>query len=118
LQNGNDPSIRGNEFVVYYSWILYCGMCLGIHGYYIGEMTLSLFRTGITIISNERMSVGLLADARTIELFIEKKLELEKKLYAVMEGKMRYRVDRAKYGCYSDGDYEANGRCGYEIIVN
>ena len=71
MQNGNDPSIRENEFVVYYSWILYCGMCLGIHGYYIGEMTLSLFRTGITIISNERMSVGLLVDARTIELFIE-----------------------------------------------
>jgi hypothetical protein len=45
------------------------------------------------LLLSQREKERRLADARTIELFKEKKLELEKKLY-VMEGKMRYQVDR------------------------
>ncbi|KAL3765348.1 hypothetical protein ACHAWU_002266 [Discostella pseudostelligera] len=47
------------------------------------------------LLLSQREKERRLADARTIELFKEKKLELEKKLY-VMEGKMRYQVDRTK----------------------
>ncbi len=47
------------------------------------------------LLLTEREKERRMVDARTIELLQEKKMELEEKLH-VMEGKMRYQVDRTK----------------------
>lgn len=47
------------------------------------------------LLLSQREKERRMADARTIELLQGKKMELEKKLY-VIEGKMRYQVDRTK----------------------